>query len=98
MKVLSSISICLIFLVHLAEAKVTLPAILGSNMVLQQKSKVKIWGKAKSKSLVNISTGWSKNQFTGSADANGNFVIAVSTPTAGGPYKITINDGEEKQP
>lgn len=35
-----------------SEAKVTLPSILGDNMVLQQQAEVKLWGKARPNATV----------------------------------------------
>ena len=37
-----------------SEAKVTLPSILGDNMVLQQQTEVELWGKARPNAVVLI--------------------------------------------
>ena len=39
-----------------SEAKVTLPSILGDNMVLQQQAEVKLWGKARPNATVTVKT------------------------------------------
>lgn len=77
------------------EAKVLLPSLLGENMVLQQKSEVKLWGKAKSNTNVSIKLGWDKNKYKVKSDEDGNWNIKVNTPSAGGPYSITFDDGEK---
>ena len=71
-----------------SEAKVTLPSILGDNMVLQQQTEVELWGKARPNAVVTVKTSWNNR------DGKGNWSLKVSTPVAGGSYKITFNDGE----
>ena len=43
-------------------AKVTLPALVGNNMVLQQQSKVKIWGWSNPEALIKVTTSWGEKQ------------------------------------
>ncbi|WP_316811850.1 sialate O-acetylesterase [Pedobacter heparinus] len=76
-------------------SKVTLPAIISSGMVLQQQSNVALWGKAKAGAKVTISTSWNQKRYNASASTDGTWKLSVQTPKAGGPYKITFNDGEE---
>lgn len=76
------------------EAKVQLPSVLSSNMVLQQQANVKLWGKAKENSSVTIKTSWDNRTYKTTADKQGKWLLNVSTPTAGGPYEITFSDGE----
>ncbi|MES2276181.1 MAG: sialate O-acetylesterase [Bacteroidota bacterium] len=75
-------------------ANVKLPAIFGDNMVLQQQSQDKIWGGAEPNAGVTITTGWNNKAYKAKADAQGNWMVKVATPAAGGPYQITFNDGE----
>ncbi|OOQ56398.1 sialate O-acetylesterase [Mucilaginibacter pedocola] len=77
-----------------AQAKITLPSVLTDNMVLQQKTKAALWGKAEPGKLVTVSTTWSKKQFTAVAGADGQWKVLLATPSYGGPYDITISDGE----
>lgn len=44
------------------EAKIQLPSILGNGMVLQQKSEVKLWGKATPNKKVVVYTSWNAQQ------------------------------------
>lgn len=76
-------------------AKVSLPAILCSNMVLQQKSQVALWGRAKPSAKVNIITSWNNQTYSATADSKGMWLLKVATGAAGGPYDITISDGEK---
>lgn len=86
--------LALLFTYHFSEARVVLPAVFSDNMVLQQKTNAAIWGKANPGAKVNISTTWSSKKYNGIADGEGNWKIRVSTPAYGGPYTITISDGE----
>lgn len=85
----------LLFAGYAVQAKVRLPAVFSDNMVFQQKTDAAIWGKAAAGKMVTISTTWSAKQYTAKADEAGNWKIKVSTPSYGGPYEITIADGEK---
>ena len=96
---MKKISLAFIFSVLIStlavDAKVTVPAILGSNMVLQQKSQVALWGSAKLSAKVSITTSWNNKTYSATADDNGKWLIKIATGVAGGPYDITISDGEK---
>jgi sialate O-acetylesterase len=77
----------------LVKSEVKLPALFSDHMVLQQQSRVAIWGWAKKGSTVTITPSWSKKSVTTKTDTAGKWKIYVTTPEAGGPYKITVNDG-----
>ena len=74
-------------------AKVTLPSVLGSNMVLQQQCNANLWGKAAPSKKVTVTTSWDNRKYTVQA-ADSTWKTAVATPAAGGPYSIRISDGE----
>ena len=76
-------------------AKVILPSVITDNMVLQQKTNAALWGKADAGKKIIITTGWNSQKYTAVADANGDWKVKVSTPSFGGPYMITLNDGDE---
>ncbi|GAA3986680.1 sialate O-acetylesterase [Mucilaginibacter dorajii] len=84
----------LLFSLQFAQAKVTLPAVFSDNMVLQQKTKAAIWGKADAGKTVTITTTWSGKKYAAVTGADGNWKIKVATPSYGGPYTITISDGD----
>jgi sialate O-acetylesterase len=77
------------------KAKVTLPSVFTDNMVLQQKTNAAIWGKGDAGKTIDISTTWNKKKYTTTVDPEGNWKIKVATPSYGGPYSITISDGED---
>ncbi|MDD4921931.1 MAG: sialate O-acetylesterase [Bacteroidales bacterium] len=86
--------VCLLISASNINAKVKLPAVLSNNMVLQQQTKAKLWGEAKAHSKVTVTTSWNKKVYATMSDAKGHWLIPVSTPAAGGPYKISFSDGE----
>lgn len=79
----------------MAEAKITLPALFTDNMLLQQKSTVVVHGRSSTGQEVVITAGWSKHPYTTSPDKEGNWRMELPTPSAGGPYAISISDGDE---
>ena len=79
-----------------ANAKVKLPEILGDNMVLQQNTKVKLWGDADPNKTITIKTSWSNENFHTLSDKDGKWLLWVTTPT--GSYEnreISVSDGEK---
>ncbi|MFT3902029.1 MAG: sialate O-acetylesterase [Niabella sp.] len=85
---------CLLVVVTMtARAEVSLPNVLTDNMVLQQKTKASLWGKASPGKAVSIITSWDKVSYKAIADANGDWKVKVATPSYGGPYNITISEG-----
>ena len=89
--------ITLLFSIESLHAKVKLPAILGSNMVLQQKTAAKLWGWSKTNTKISVTTSWDKKLYKSISDSQGNWLLEVNTPAAGGPFQITISDGEPLQ-
>ncbi len=75
-------------------AEIKMPAIFSDNMVLQQQSDVAIWGKSDANAMVRITTSWNKKSYSVRADNSGKWKTKVSTPSAGGPYTITISDSK----
>lgn len=75
-------------------AKVRLPAFISNNMVLQQQTSTNLWGKSAAGCNVVIKTSWDNRTYTVQSDASGNWQLKVQTPSAGGPYEITFNDGD----
>lgn len=74
---------------------IELPHIIGSNMVVQQNSDFKLWGKASPNTKVTLSASWDKNKVSTKSDAEGNWTLSVRTPPASfTPLSITISDGE----
>lgn len=78
-----------------ASAKVKLPAFFSSGMVLQQQTTCRIWGTASTNSRVKVVTSWNGKHYQTVSNAQGQFEVKVATPAAGGPYSITLDDGEK---
>ena len=77
-----------------ANAAVIPAACFTDNMVLQQKTEASLWGTETPDKTFSIVTSWNNKKYTATADANGNWKIKVTTPSYGGPYTITFNDGD----
>ncbi|MFA7226351.1 MAG: sialate O-acetylesterase, partial [Dysgonamonadaceae bacterium] len=77
-------------------AKPDLPEILSDNMVLQQNTKVNIWGKSDPGKTVEIRPSWTAEITKVEVDAKGNWIASIATPSASFiPCSISISDGEK---
>jgi len=75
-------------------ARVKLPAVLGDNMVLQRNTEANLWGEAAPGSRVRITASWDGRTTSAKADSEGRWSVKVPTGDAGGPYTLTISDGD----
>jgi sialate O-acetylesterase len=67
------------------------PTLFSSDMVLQQNSELTLWGWANRNDEVTISTSWDHKEITTKTSATeAIWKTAINTPSAGGPYTITI--------
>jgi sialate O-acetylesterase len=81
----------ILLLGNLAVADVTLPSIIASNMVLQQKTHAAIWGKADPGEKVVVEGSWNEARSKSVvADRDGRWMVKVETPPAGGPFTLRI--------
>ena len=71
-------------------ANVSLPAIFGDHMVLQQSSEVKIWGWGNPSEEITITTSWNNESVKTKTDNQAKWSVNFVTPKAGGPFEITI--------
>ena len=62
-----------------AQAEVRLPNIIGSDMVVQQNTNVRFWGKAQKNATVEVLVSWNQEKFVSKADKNGDFQIEIPT-------------------
>ena len=76
-------------------AKVVLPPMFSDNMVLQQQADAPIWGEAKPMKAVKVTTSWDGKTYETLADKEGRWKLSVRTPEAGGPYELTLTDGQK---
>jgi sialate O-acetylesterase len=72
-------------------AEIRLPSVLGSHMVLQQKTDVKIWGWSDPGEIIHIKTTWDTVSYQAVGSGNANWSVSLKTPAAGGPYTITLS-------
>jgi len=85
----------LLMLTNSLGAKILLPEIMSDNMVLQQNTKVNLWGKSDSGKTVEIRPSWTSEITKVKVDAKGNWIASVATPAASfTPYTISFSDGE----
>ena len=76
------------------EAKVQLPRLFQSGMVLQRNKAIPVWGKADPQEKVTIR--WNKREYAAVADDSGRWRIDLPKMKAGGPYVLEVKgeDGE----
>lgn len=75
--------------VSFAEAKVSLPQLFQSGMVLQRGKTIPVWGKADAGETVTVT--FNKKQYTAVADEQGRWRVDLPKMKAGGPYELTVN-------
>ena len=74
-------------------AQVHLPEIFSDNMVLQQDSKVRIWGTATPQSTVSVTGSWNDETVSTKVNSNGKWMVELQTIKASfTPYYIVISD------
>ena len=67
-----------------------LPAVISSNMVLHQKSSVKLWGWGDPGEKILIHRSWDDKTDSTIVHENTKWELTINTPAAGGPFTITI--------
>lgn len=74
--------------------KVSLPPYFSDNMIVQQNATLTVVGTSDAKGKVQVKASWNNRTVEGKIDANGKFSVSLPTPKAGGPYTITVSDGD----
>ena len=80
----------LILLSTTTEAKISLPQLFQSGMVLQREKPIPVWGKADPGELVTVR--FNKKQYATTAGLDGRWQVNLPKMKAGGPYTMTIGD------
>ena len=75
--------------VTFAGAKVSLPQLFQSGMVMQRGKTIPVWGKADAGETVTVR--FNKKEFTTTADGDGNWRVDLPKMKAGGPYELMID-------
>ena len=78
--------------VSFVEAKVSLPQLFQSGMVLQRGKTIPVWGTADVGETVTVT--FNKKQYTTVADEQGRWRVDLPKMKAGGPYELRINNLE----
>ena len=79
-----------LFCLSTADAKITMPQLFQSGMVMQRGKAIPVWGKADAGETINIR--FNKKEYTTTADANGRWRIDLPKMKAGGPYQMSVNE------
>ena len=87
--------LCVMACAAVADAKVVLPQLFQSGMVLQRGKAVPVWGKADAGEQVTVK--WQKKTYTATADAGGRWRIDLPKMKAGGPFVMEVS-GENGEP
>ena len=85
--------LCILTLPSFSQIK--LPAVIGDNMVLQQKSEVAIWGWGDPGSEIKVSGSWNKDTVKAEITNQSEWKVKLKTPAAGGPFTISVKGREE---
>ena len=90
MKVLLKLFVCFLFFIqsNIVFGDVTLPSVIGNNMVLQQNKPIQLWGWAEPGESVSIEI--NNNKEKTKTDDNGKWNITMPAMKAGGPFKMEI--------
>lgn len=93
MKKLSYLTLYLLFQWQL-NAAIKLPSILSDDMVLQQKSVVKLWGTSSVKKNITVKASWTNTLFSCTTKTDGSWELSLFTPKGSfEKHSITISDG-----
>ncbi len=78
-----------------AFSQTRLPAIIGSNMVLQQQENAPIWGWDTPGQDISVSTSWLDKVQRTTTNSSGKWMVYLPTPAAGGPHTVIISGSEK---
>ncbi len=82
--------ICFVFVQAKTFAQLRLPAVIASNMVLQQNDSVALWGWAGPGEKIFVTTGWDNRRDSVVTSNGAKWKLKVKTPVAGGPFTINL--------
>lgn len=72
------------------DAAVKMPAVFSDNLVLQQQTRVNIWGKADPKERIAIVTSWNDRTYRTTTGRDGRWQLAIDTPAATTGQQLTV--------
>lgn len=92
----TKVLLIILFSPIILKAQVTVNSLFTNHMVMQQKAKVKIWGKASAQEPITLRLSFLKKDIKITADNQGNWETNIHTPKHGGPYKMLIEGAKNK--
>lgn len=78
----------------LCNSQTKLPSFFSDNMVLQQNENVSVWGTDNEGVKITVTASWGE-QATTITGKDQRWKVKIKTPSAGGPYSLTINGSEK---
>ena len=87
---ISIAAICFLLLAPATFAKIKLPAIVSSNMVLQRNTTITLWGWADPNEKISIKASWLNELVEVTADKEGNWRTEVATTNSIAPQSINL--------
>ncbi len=93
-KISLHIAIIAMFLApFLTRAQTKLPTFFADHMVLQQKEEAAIWGWDDANQTITVEGSWGQKATT-RTDHSGKWTLNLATPSAGGPYTVSISGSD----
>lgn len=83
-------AVLFVFSICFADAQIKLPAIIGTNMVLQKDINIPIWGWSVPGNIITVK--FLEQNFTTTANTDGKWFLKLAIYKAGGPYTMEIFD------
>ena len=71
----------------------SLPSVFSDHMILQRETEVSFWGKSMPNEEILVTGSWGISS-SANADNSGKWELKLSTPSAGGPYEVVVNDSK----
>lgn len=90
-------AVALVISGNLSAQNIILPDLLRGDIVLQQQTDARIWGKAKPGSAITVSTSWNGRKYKVTAPSDSLWSVKVATPQASyTQYEVVIASDKEK--
>lgn len=78
-----------------AGAQLKMPSLFGDNMVLQQNSRVSVWGKGTAGEKVHVKPSWTDTGYETEVSGDGEWKLEINTVSAGGPFEMCVSSGRD---
>ncbi len=76
------------------KAQTKLPIFFSDSMILQQQTQAAIWGTDFANTPISVTGSWGASNNT-RTDSSGKWKLKIQTPSAGGPYTVTVRGSRE---